>query len=104
MTLAKAIASTFVLLSLVGIGSVCATDRSRQVVDQFKREQPCPATHKSRGPCPGWQIDHIEPLCAGGADRVDNLQWLSVDAHRAKTRKDVAACFGRVYRPPKKND
>ena len=66
--------------------------RSTTVVRDFKRLNPCPVTGATRGACPGYEIDHIEPLCAGGADRLDNLQWLSHDDHRAKTRIDVMRC------------
>lgn len=88
---------------VVGLMPACSAQaagpqRSRAIVAEFKREHPCPSTGHPRGPCPGWQVDHIEPLCAGGRDATDNMQWLSVDTHKAKTRKDVAACFGRVYR------
>lgn len=44
------------------------------------------------GPCPGFQADHIVPLCMGGPDLADNLQWLADDEHRAKTRTDAANC------------
>ena len=54
--------------------------------------QPCPATGQPRGACPGYQVDHRTPLCNGGADRVDNLQWLSIEEHKRKTRIDVRSC------------
>lgn len=58
----------------------------------FVKVNPCPATGRTRLPCPGYQIDHVAPLCAGGADRRDNMQWLSIADHKAKTRMDVKAC------------
>lgn len=69
-----------------------ANHRSRAVRAEFMRQAPCPSTGATRGACPGYQVDHRTPLCIGGADRVDNLQWLSVEAHRAKTRSDVRLC------------
>lgn len=63
--------------------------RSRAVVAEFKRQQPCPATGKPAGPCPGWQVDHRTPLKCGGRDHVDNLQWLTVREHRAKTAREA---------------
>lgn len=42
----------------------------------------------SDGACPGWNIDHVVPLCRGGADAVWNLQWLTVAQHKLKTRGD----------------
>jgi len=38
-------------------------------------------------------MDHITPLCAGGADAVENLQWITKEAHKAKTRIDVRNCM-----------
>jgi len=35
---------------------------------------------------PGFVVDHIVPLCAGGADAVRNLQW---QATAASYQKDV---------------
>lgn len=51
--------------------------RSAAEVLAFKRHNPCPATGERRGACPGYQLDHVMPLCAGGADKVENMQWLS---------------------------
>lgn len=76
-----------------------AAPRSRAVRAEFQRLHPCPATQAKRGPCRGYQVDHIQPLCAGGRDEVANLQWLTVHEHRLKTKKDVAGCFERVYKP-----
>lgn len=36
--------------------------RSYAAKAEFKRESPCPANGHRRGPCPGYQIDHIVPL------------------------------------------
>ena len=43
--------------------------RSRAEVSAFKREHPCPSTGKGSGRCPGYIVDHVKPLCAGGPDR-----------------------------------
>lgn len=37
-----------------------------------------------------WQADHIVAVINGGEHRESNLQVVSVDAHKAKTRLDVA--------------
>lgn len=66
--------------------------RSSTARTEFKKSNPCPATGRTRLPCPGYQIDHVAPLCAGGADHRSNMQWLTIEAHRAKTRWDVRAC------------
>ncbi len=85
-------------LMMVCIGA-SAAPRSRIVLHDFQRANPCPATDARRGRCPGHEIDHIQPLCAGGADAVENLQWLTHEEHARKTKRDVAACRRRVYRP-----
>lgn len=76
----------------ISIGASARIPRNSEVLREFQRQTPCPATQSIAGPCPGWQIDHIEPLCAGGADRVENLQWLTVQEHKWKTRTDVRVC------------
>lgn len=85
------------LLAAALIFAQCAaveakTVRSAAVVSEFKRHNPCPATGLRRGKCPGYEIDHIKPLCAHGADHVSNLQWLTRKQHLAKTRVDVRHC------------
>jgi hypothetical protein len=83
------------LVLLLGAGAglpAVAVDRSAAVVLAFKRANPCPSTGERRGSCPGYEVDHARPLCAGGADTVENLQWLSVADHRSKTRDDVRVC------------
>lgn len=91
------------MILLVGALAIClnaiAADRSRAVRAEFQRQTPCPATAAKRGACPGYQADHVQPLCAGGKDEPGNLQWLTVQEHQRKTKRDVAACFGRVHRP-----
>lgn len=44
------------------------------------------AFHKLHGERPGYVVDHIIPLCAGGPDAVENLQW---QARAASYRKDT---------------
>jgi hypothetical protein len=73
-----------------------AAPRSSTAVRQFKAQQPCPATGAASGPCPGWQVDHREALVCGGVDAVENLQWLTVEEHKAKTRVEVKLCRSRL--------
>lgn len=93
------VAGGLILAALLCAATVFAGDRSRIVRAEFQRANPCPANGQKAGPCPGWQVDHIQPLCAGGKDAADNLQWLDTKSHKAKTKRDVAACFGRVHKP-----
>lgn len=74
------------------------TPRRAATVAAFKRLNPCPSTGEARGPCPGWIADHIEPLCAGGADDPANMQWQTVEAAKAKDVTERATC--RALRAP----
>lgn len=69
-----------------------ATNRSKAVRAEFQRSNPCPSTGATRGACPGYQADHATPLCIGGKDVPANLRWLTIEAHKAKTRDDVRVC------------
>ena len=62
--------------------------RSGAAKDAFKREQPCPATGKSTGRCPGYVIDHVKPLECGGADDPSNMQWQSTAEGKAKDKTE----------------
>jgi len=66
--------------------------RSGAAKAEFQRANPCPATEQSRGACPGYVIDHIKPLCAGGPDHPDNMQWQTVEEGKAKDREERKAC------------
>lgn len=63
------------VFALLIIAAFPAFGRDRAVVREFRMAHACPATGKFSGPCPGWVADHAYPLCAGGADSVENLQW-----------------------------
>lgn len=85
-------ALTWLIAVVVCAPCVAAPIRSPAVKAEFVRLNPCPATGKSRGACPGYQVDHREALICGGRDELANLQWLTVEAHKAKTRAEVKLC------------
>ncbi len=60
--------------------------RSQEAKYQFKKMHPCPATGSSTGGCPGYVIDHVQPLKRGGADAPYNMQWQTKEDARAKDR------------------
>lgn len=66
--------------------------RDRGQVRAFRAVHPCPATGLTKGACPGFHVDHIKPLCAGGADHPSNFQWITREDHRFKTFVDVRLC------------
>lgn len=80
------------LAALLLLASCDTHARSAAQVYRFRQMEPCPATGQTRGACPGWQVDHINPLCAGGADHPRNFQWITVLDHRFKTFVDVREC------------
>lgn len=90
---AAAVCAAAALLGACSTPNAGHGQRSPKVRAQFLSTHACPATGQlARSGCPGFEVDHIVPLCAGGADAVHNLQWLSIAEHRAKTRLDRAGC------------
>jgi hypothetical protein len=62
--------------------------RSAKARADFKKYNPCPSTGKHSGACPGYVIDHVQPLKRGGRDAPDNMQWQSTAAAKAKDRTE----------------
>lgn len=69
--------------------------RSSTARYEFRRDNPCPATGETRGACPGYVIDHINPLACGGEDDPANMQWQSRQAATEKDRWERQACGGQ---------
>lgn len=84
MPLARLVVFAGCLLALPAV--LDAQERSAAQRAAFVRENPCPSTGERKGRCPGWVVDHVVPLCAGGADAPENMQWQTVQESR---RKDV---------------
>jgi hypothetical protein len=66
--------------------------RDPSQVRAFRRANPCPATGKTTGACPGWVADHVIPLCIGGVDEPRNLQWQRKEEALAKDKLEWEAC------------
>jgi hypothetical protein len=74
------------MIASTDVREVCATDglpgsaysRAHRVV--------------KRRPVPGHQIDHIVPLCLGGADVEANIQVQPIDEALAKDELERSAC------------
>jgi hypothetical protein len=74
--------------SSVRVNSHGKIKRSGAAKDAFKRQQPCPSTGKGSGSCPGYVIDHVNPLECGGADAPTNMQWQTVADGKAKDKTE----------------
>lgn len=94
MTSSASLRAAIVAATLASLFAPAAApaERSKTVRAEFQREHPCPSTGAKHGACPGYQADHRIALCAGGADRAGNLQWLTVEEHKRKTQQDVMEC------------
>lgn len=58
----------------------------------FQSAHPCPSTGHKTGACPGWVVDHIKPLCAGGRDATYNMQWQDTVAAKLKDAEERKLC------------
>lgn len=74
------------------VGSAFAAERSPSARAAFVKANPCPATNKARGACPGYVVDHVKPLCAGGADHLSNMQWQTVAEGKIKDAEERRLC------------
>jgi hypothetical protein len=68
--------------------------RSAAAILAFKRANACPSSGAHRGTCPGYVIDHVYPLCAGGADDAANMRYQSQEEARRKDRWERQLCRG----------
>jgi hypothetical protein len=66
--------------------------RSRKVVAIFMATVPCPATGEVGKRCVGHVIDHKIPLACCGSDTIENMQYQTIAAAKAKDRVERKAC------------
>jgi hypothetical protein len=66
--------------------------RSQKAKNLFKAENPCPATGNAKGSCPGYIIDHIQPLACNGADDPSNMQWQTKEEAKLKDKWERIDC------------
>jgi hypothetical protein len=69
-----------------------ADARSRTPVRAFMHANACPSSGKIATKCEGWVVDHIIPLCAGGADAPSNMQWQPIDVSHVKDQDEMRLC------------
>lgn len=68
------------------------SERSRSARAEFQRGHPCPANGAARGPCPGYVVDHVIPLCTDGPDRPENMQWQYLADAKEKDALERTQC------------
>lgn len=67
--------------------------RDQKQLRIFRATNPCPATGKTGiNACPGWVVEYIKPLRAGGADHPSNMQWHTKADARVKAEADGRPC------------
>ena len=78
----------------LAVSCACALATARSPAERaaFQRAHPCPANGARRGACPGYVVDHVVPLCAGGPDKPPNMQWQTIAAGKAKDREEMKLC------------
>jgi hypothetical protein len=71
-----------------------AEARSRAPVRAFKATHVCPSTGKmdADAPCPRYVVDNRWPLCAGGPDTPENMQFQEYQESLVKDRLERAVC------------
>ena len=73
--------------------------RSSAARAAFIRENPCPANGNRRGTCPGYVVDYVKPLCAGGPDKPDNMQWQTLADAKIKDAEERRQCGAKSNGP-----
>lgn len=77
---------------LLCVSAQARIHRDHKAVAEFKRENPCPATGKPRGACPGYVVDHVIALACGGPDKPFNMQWQTKADAKAKDKWERVGC------------
>src|SRR3954471_12158103 len=90
MLLARLLALSAIAIALPALGAEQYRDPHQRAA--FVKAHPCPASGKTRGACPGYVVDHIKPLCAGGEDHPRNMQWQTVEDAKRKDRTEAQEC------------
>ena len=88
--------------ALLSISALAEFERSEAAKSDFKYSHPCPSNGNTKGPCPGYVIDHIKALACGGADDPSNMQWQSVEQGKAKDAWERGGCSVGAAQPYKK--
>lgn len=93
-----------VILALLAAMPCPHPHRNRGTVAKFHRLHPCPGgpDKGSKKRCRGYIVDHVCPLACCGVDGVQNMQWQTRAAAKAKDRWErqcASACTARRPSP-----
>jgi 5-methylcytosine-specific restriction endonuclease McrA len=80
------------LLFAAAVPAESKPSRSAQQRATFIKNTTCPATGVTGKRCPGYVVDHVKPLCAGGSDHWSNMQWQTLAEAKKKDRQEAAEC------------
>lgn len=82
----------FLMMITISLNVYAERHRSQKAKSIFKSTHYCPSTGRPKGSCPGYIIDHINPLACGGADSPDNMQWQTKQEAKAKDKWERKGC------------
>jgi len=90
----RAILLALLAVSTLALGQSNSALRDPKQVAAFRKLHPCPAGPDagSTRRCAGLVVDHIDPLCAGGADHPDNMMYMTVEDAKKKDRVEMKLC------------
>jgi hypothetical protein len=87
------VAAFYVFCSIAQGQEIATTDKAAVCVSGGRPGSAYARAHRSYRPGrPGYEHDHIIPLCLGGADTEANLQWQPLDEAREKDKMESVAC------------
>lgn len=86
---ARAVCAALCIAASVASVALAATKRSAHQRLRFIVENGGPRDS-------AWLVDHKWPLCAGGCDCAENMQWQQLPQSRAKDRDEVRLCKGYI--------
>lgn len=82
-----------VLISTFGLSAQAVTNRSSVEKRLFQKATICPSSGVAGvQSCKGHVMDHIIPLCAGGADRAYNMMYQTKAASMLKDKDEIRIC------------
>lgn len=79
-------------LTLTSLNVSAEYHRSYKAKAMFKHSNPCPSTGRTKGSCPNYIIDHIDPLACGGEDIPENMQWQTKADAKTKDKWERKNC------------